>query len=83
MVNYLSQYIEIKGCPSYEHYEHSNGTCRISRFKCSEISMCTPKRIAMECLLCKESNNTGNEAWLLANTILQEFMVNYENNTSY
>lgn len=75
---HFNQAIEIKGCPAYEHYEFSSGTCRISRFKCSEISMCTTKRIIMECVSCIESNNTGNEAWLLADTILQELMVNYE-----
>ena len=70
----FSQAIKIKGCPAYLE----SGKCRDSYFNCSDIAYCTTKRIVMECTSCIESNNTGNEAWLLANTILQELMVNYE-----
>ena len=71
---HFSQAIEIKGCPAYLE----SGRCRDSYFDCSNIYSCATKRIVMECLSCIESNNTGNEAWLLANTILQELMVKYE-----
>ena len=62
----MSQDIEIKGCPAYME----SGKCRDSYFNCSDIALCTTKQIVIECLNVKESNNTGNEAWLLANTIL-------------
>ena len=78
--NVINQWTVVEGCPSYEP---SSGNCLISNFKCSDISLCAIKRIVMECLSCKESNHTGNEAWLLANIILQELMINYENSTIY
>ena len=56
----------VKGCPAYMESEK----CRDSYFNCSDIVLCTTKQIVTECLNVKESNSTGNEAWLLANTIL-------------
>lgn len=64
-------YHEVRCCPAYME----SGKCRDSYFVCSDIALCTTKRIIMECMSAKESNNTGNEAWLLANIILSELGV--------
>ena len=61
----------VKGCPAYME----SGKCRDSYFVCSDIALCITKRIVIECMSAKESNNTGNEAWLLANMILSELEV--------
>lgn len=61
----------VKGCPAYME----SGKCRDSYFNCSDIALCTTKQIVIECLSVTESNNTGNEAWLLASIILSELGV--------
>ncbi len=61
-----TQNVGIRGCPAYME----SGKCRDSYFNCSDIALCITKQIVIECLNVKESNSTGNEAWLLASTIL-------------
>ena len=60
----------VRGCPAYMEF----GKCRDSYFDCSDITLCTQQSV-IECMNAKESNNTGNEAWLLANMILSELGV--------
>ena len=62
-----TQDVVVKSCPACELF---TGKCYDTQFNCSDIALCTTKQIVIECFNAKESNNTGNEAWLLANTIL-------------